>query len=212
MPLDLNTLLIFIPFMILAAASPGPDVLYIVSRSLGRNRWTGVVAAAGIATGLAVLSVSVAFGMGQVFSHVPMAYDIMKIVGAVYLLYLAYKILRSSDSPQDISEKPEAAWRDVYLQGLFTNLLNPKAIIFFMAVLPQFSDPTRGDLTPQLASIAALATVLGFLTHSAVGLLAHWVARNLSRPSPLRGLIQRYVLAGLFGYVALRLALSHKPG
>lgn len=211
MPIDLHTILIFIPFMILAAASPGPDVVYVVSRSLGQNRWAGVLAAAGIATGLCVLSASVALGLGEIFTLVPYAYDVMKIAGAAYLLYLAYKILRSKSGATEVEAAAPVALRDVYVQGIFTNLLNPKAILFFMAVLPQFTDPSKGSMTMQLAFIAGLATILGFMTHSIIALAANFVAQRMRRPSPLRAAVQRYVLAGLFGALAVRLALSHRP-
>jgi threonine/homoserine/homoserine lactone efflux protein len=170
-----------------------------------------VIAAMGIASGLCLLSIAVALGLGQLFMFVPMAYDAMKYLGAAYLLYLAFKIFRAGASRMEIGKAKHVRRRDIYFQGLFTNLLNPKAILFFMAVLPQFTDPSRGDLTAQLGIIAGLATILGFLTHSAIALSAHAMARYFKTASPLREALQRYVLAGLFGYVAVRLALSKQP-
>lgn len=211
MPISLDTILLFIPFMVLAAAAPGPDIIYIASRSLGPNRWAGVVAAAGIATGLCILSVAVALGLGQLFMFVPVAYDVMKYIGAAYLLYLAFKIIRASDSGIEIDAVSPPSMKEIYVQGIFTNLLNPKAIIFFMAVLPQFTDPSQGNIAAQLAAIAALATFLAFLTHSAVALTVHKIAGHFRNPSPLRARIQRYVLASMFGAVAVRLAISQKP-
>jgi len=208
--IDAHAILLFIPFMILAAASPGPDVLYVISRSIGQKPIHAIVAAMGISTGLCVLSGAVALGLGQLFVFVPIAYDIMKYVGAAYLMYLAYKIIRSQDGGQNVAREDHSL-ADIYWQGVFTNLLNPKAIMFFMAVLPQFTDAARGDMVWQLATIAALATIIAFVTHSTIGLCSNAAARMIRNPSPRRAAIQRYVLGGMFAYVAVRLAQSQRP-
>jgi threonine/homoserine/homoserine lactone efflux protein len=208
----IEILWIFIPFMIVAAASPGPDVLYVVSRSLGAGRWAPIVASGGIATGLCVLSLAAALGLGQLFTIVPLAYDAMKYLGAAYLLYLAIKIIQSDAAGQGdtVAAQPLPLW-DVYVQGLLTNLLNPKAIIFFMAVLPQFTNPAAGDVRWQMAAFAGMAVLIAFTTHSVIGLSAQRIARYLRRPSRLQAAIQKYLLAGLFAAVAMRLALSQRP-
>jgi threonine/homoserine/homoserine lactone efflux protein len=161
MPIDSTLLLMILGITVLTGASPGPDIFYITSNALTGEWRRGLAAWAGIFTGALVWAVTTALGLTVLFNLVPVLYDIIKWAGVAYLFYIAYGFLHSAMRPGDvtINVAPPRTLSRVYIGGVVMNLLNPKALVFFSAILPQFINPALGHVWFQLL-ISGVASVL----------------------------------------------------
>ncbi|MBF5045086.1 LysE family translocator [Aggregicoccus sp. 17bor-14] len=191
--------------------TPGPNMLYLVSRSVTQGRRAGLVSLAGIVLGFVFYLFAAALGITAVLLAVPYGYEALKLAGAAYLLFLAVKAVRGSGTvfaPQQLSID---APRRLFGMGLLTSLLNPKVAVLYLSLLPQFIDAGRGGIFAQSlvlgsTQIAVSATVNTLIVWSA-GTVAGWFQ---TRPSWVR--VQRYLMGSVLGGLAVRLALEHRPG
>ena len=150
---DLSILAVFLVATIALNLSPGPDMLYVISRSLGQGRRVGIVSALGIGAGTLVHTFVTAIGLSAVLLSVPIAFEFIKYAGAAYLAFLGVRMLLSSRSgASNLSSEAIApsGLGTVFRQGVFTNVLNPKVALFFLAFLPQFVDPSKGTVALQI--------------------------------------------------------------
>ena len=190
---------------------PGPDVLYVMARSLGQGKRAGLLSVLGIGAGVVVHTVLAAFGLSKLFLHVPAAYSFVKYAGVAYLLYLAWRILRDrSDTVVPGVPRHDSARRLVG-QAFLTNLLNPKAALFFVAVLPQFATQTSGDaLFAELLALGLMVVALSMIVNAAYAVLASRVAGFFLR-SERADRIQKWVSAGTLGAIAMLAARAALP-
>lgn len=139
------------------SASPGPSMLYVLSRSIGQSRSAGLASAAGLAVGGVVLALATALGLAALLAASPIAYRIAEHLGAAYLVYLGIDLLRSkvSDRSEVSGVAVRSLWR-IFYQGVIVEVLNPKTILFFLAFIPQFVDQARGSITVQMLVLGAL--------------------------------------------------------
>jgi threonine/homoserine/homoserine lactone efflux protein len=150
---DLSILAVFLVATIALNLSPGPDMLYVISRSLGQGMRAGIVSALGIGAGTLVHTFVTAIGLSAVLLSVPIAFEFIKYAGAAYLAFLGVRMLLSSRSgASNLSSEAIApsGLGTVFRQGVFTNVLNPKVALFFLAFLPQFVDPSKGTVAFQI--------------------------------------------------------------
>lgn len=150
---DLSILAVFLVATIALNLSPGPDMLYVISRSLGQGRRAGIVSALGIGAGTLVHTFVTAIGLSAVLLSVPIAFEFIKYAGAAYLAFLGVRMLLSSRSgASNLSSEAitPSGLGPVFRQGVFTNVLNPKVALFFLAFLPQFVDPSKGTVALQI--------------------------------------------------------------
>lgn len=203
-------LAVFLIAALTLALTPGPDMLYVASRSLGQGRMAGLVSAFGVITGTFVHLCAAALGLSELFRHWPLAYELLRALGAAYLLYLAWRVLRGREDLSTVSGRDAAerrvAKRRVFLQGLMTNLLNPKVGLFYLTFLPQFVDPERGSVALQVLILGGFLNGAGLAVKTTVALsaggLGDWLGRH---PRVQRG--QRWLTAGILAALALRVAL-----
>ena len=171
---------------------PGPSVLFVVSRALAHGRRAALSSVAGNSTGVAVLVLLVAFGLGTVIERSLLAFTVVKLVGAVYLVYLGVRTYRERDrlAAAMHGARPGGVGRHVYRQGIVVGLTNPKTLVFFAAVLPQFVDP-GGRVPLQMATLGLMFVAVALLLDSVWGLAAgaarDWFARSPRRLSVLGG-------------------------
>jgi len=179
---------------------PGPAVLYITARSTNQGRLAGLVSVLAIATANFLQAVAATLGLSAILLSSALAFDVVKYLGAAYLIYLGIrKLLVSEEGTGNGEIKPESLSR-IYWQGLVVNLLNPKTALFFFAFLPQFVDPAKGNVTSQTLFLGALFVGMGIITDSLYALVASSLAEKLRGSHHfLKG--QRY-FAGLV-YVGL---------
>ena len=207
---DAATFGLFVVASLAVYVSPGPDMLYIASRSIGQGTRVGMLSAGGTTAGLLVHTVMAAFGLSAVFAYSPLAFEIVKWLGVGYLVYLGIKTLLSRDEqPETLSAGPRGTARRAFTQGAVINLLNPKIALFFLAFLPQFTDPARGDVPTQMAFLGLLFTVGGFVWTQILALgfgrAGGWLMRR-----PRVWAWQRRFTGSVMLALAVNLALSER--
>src|SRR5215217_5961460 len=141
--------------------TPGPDMLYVIARSTGEGRTAGVVSALGIGAGTLVHVAALALGLSALLTAVPLAYDVVRWAGAAYLTWLGVRAIRDARRGTTAREVPPAPLSVVFRQGVVTNVLNPKVALFFLAFLPQFVDPARGNPALQVVALGLLFDTTG---------------------------------------------------
>ncbi|GIL38732.1 LysE family translocator [Roseiterribacter gracilis] len=201
---DSDALLLFIAAGLLLNLTPGPDMLYVIARTLGQGRAAGFASALGIGVGCFAHILAAAFGLTALLSAVPNAFDAVRLVGAAYLVWLGAKqIFARSDGAA--AEAPQiSSLGRIFRQGVITNVLNPKVALFFLAFLPQFVDPARGDAALQFLALGALFDVNGMLVLAAVVLAASRL-RGLFQVGRARQMLERMMGAAFIG-LGIRLA------
>jgi len=173
-----NDLGIFLAATLALNLTPGPDMLYVITRSATEGRASGVVSALGIATGCAVHTVAVAAGVTGLLAAVPVADDGLRYLGAAYLVYLGVRRLARPGLPApSAAPSPRPGLWPVYRQGVITNVLNPKVALFFLAFLPQFVDRSAGGVSLQLAALGTLFNISGTIVNVLVALAASGTVR-----------------------------------
>ncbi|MFE3758255.1 LysE family translocator [Nocardia tengchongensis] len=182
--------------------TPGPNMMYLVSRTVSQGRRAGLVSLGGVAVGFGVYLAAATAGITAVFAMVPALYLALKVAGALYLVYLAWKTLRPGGvalfSPTELPADPA---RRLFAMGLVTNLLNPKIAILYMALIPQFVAPAHGRVWLQSLSLGAVQIVIAVTVNGLIVLSAGAVSTFLAR-RPLWLRAQRYVTGTVLGAMA----------
>jgi threonine/homoserine/homoserine lactone efflux protein len=205
--LDASTLGLFLVSALLLTLTPGPAVLYIVTRSIGQGRAAGVVSCLGIALGGCAHVLAAALGLSAMLASSAMAFSLVKYAGAGYLIWLGYqKLARRSDVALTPSVEPRSL-RRVFWQGVAVNVLNPKTALFFLAFLPQFADPSRGSVTSQLVFLGALFLIVALSTDMLWALLAGG-ARDSLKAHPRFARSEKYVTGSVYLGLGFAAALS----
>lgn len=207
---DLSTLLVFTTACLVLTATPGPDMLLIASRSVSQGRASGFLTYAGIAAGSFFHAFAASLGLSQLFLLVPAAYEAVRWAGCAYLLYLAWKTLRSEAGVfAPAGNLKRMSYRRIFMEGLLTNLLNPKMALFMLALFPQFLKPEAGSIALQTLILAAILNTTGLLVNGTVVLLSHEIRNRLGGLNRLKKLPQ-YLLASVFAGLALRVATASR--
>ena len=184
--------------------TPGPNMLYLVSRSITQGRRAGLVSLLGVAAGFVVYLAAAVAGIATVFSEIPAAYTVLRLAGAAYLLWLAWKTLRPGRSVFALKELPPDGPRRLFAMGFLTNLLNPKIAVLYVSLLPQFIDPDRGSVALQSLTLGAIQASIAVSGNAIIVLTAGTIAIFLARrPGWLRA--QRYFMGSVLGALAVRL-------
>ncbi|MCK2244522.1 MULTISPECIES: LysE family translocator [unclassified Crossiella] len=174
MPIDLHLLALFTLATMVAMLTPGPDMLFVLGCGIKGGPRAGLFATAGVAVSEAVHVALAAVGLAALFEAAPTAFTVVRIAGAVYLVYLGVQMIRNrgQESPDEVQSGGGMTARKAFLNGLFTNLINPKMVTFTIAFLPQFINPALGQVWLQFAILGAVLIVLEFLVDGTVGVLA----------------------------------------
>ena len=158
---------------------PGPAVLYITARSANQGRLAGLVSVLAIETANLLQAIAATLGLSAILLSSALAFDIVKYLGAAYLIYLGVrKLFAREEETTDGAFKPESLSR-IYWQGVAVNLLNPKTALFYFAFLPQFVDPVKGNITGQTLLLAAIFVGMAFITDSSYALITSSLAERL---------------------------------
>jgi threonine/homoserine/homoserine lactone efflux protein len=205
---ELSILILFATACIALTMTPGPDMLLIASRSVSQGRRSGFVTLAGIQAGTYVHAAAAALGLSQLFILVPLAYDVVRWAGALYLLYLAWTTFRSAGRGVGMQwAAPAVSLAAIFRQGLFTNLLNPKMALFVLALFPQFVDPASGSVALQIMMLATVLNLIGLIVNGAV-ILAASHSRMYFTGGGRFSHLPHYFLSAVFAGLAFRLALA----
>ena len=200
---DTTSLLIFTAASITLAVIPGPAVLFIIARSLEQGRIAGLVSTLGIGLAGIVHVILAALGLSALVLKSALMFNIIKYIGAVYLIYLGIKTLFSKQAViKDISVEPMKL-REMFWQGFIVNLFNPKTAIFFLAFLPQFVNPASGSVTAQFLVLGMIFVLLALTSDSLYALVAGSVKQLLTETRRV-ALIQKYFSSTV--YIGLGIA------
>jgi len=202
---------------ILIIIAPGPSVLFIVARAIAWGRKTAVLTAAGNVTGALALSVLVAVGLGPLLQRSDLAYSAVQWGGGAYLIYLGIDAIRhrqihAAKMTEGTSGRPEAM--KSFREGFWVGILNPKTLVFFAAILPQFIDRTRGAVTEQLLFLGVLFAIMALVSDGSWGVLAgtarKWLATDPNRLIKLRATGGTVMIA--LGTLVVIAAIRHAVG
>jgi len=168
--------------------APGPSVLFVIARAIAWGRATAVATVAGNVTGAFTLSVVVAVGLGPILQRSEIAFILVQVLGGLYLVYLGITAIKHSQiHASDMTNQGDirpSMWRSM-LEGFWVGALNPKGMVFFAAILPQFVDREAGNITSQLILMGAIFAFLAFFSDGGWGVLAgtirNWLATDLKR-------------------------------
>lgn len=180
--IPLEAIVIFVSASAVLGLAPGPDNVFVLTQSALYGRLAGVVVTLGLCTGLIVHTAAVALGVATLFQASATAFTLLKIVGASYLLFLAWQAFRASASTMSHAADTTIGLARLYRRGIIMNVTNPKVAIFFLAFLPQFADPQQGPIAVQIMAFGGLfigvtAIVFGLIAWSA-GYLGEWLQRS----------------------------------
>lgn len=186
--------------------TPGPNMIYLVSRSIAQGRRAGLISLGGVALGFVFYMVSAALGITALLLAVPFAYDALRFGGALYLLYLAWQAVRPGGrSPFQVRDlQPDPPGR-LFTMGFVTNLLNPKIAVMYLSLLPQFLDPQRGSIFGQSLILGSTQIVISVGVNAVITVLAGSIATFLAgRPAWL--VLQRWLMGTVLAGLAVRMA------
>lgn len=204
------TLLAFAAVSLGFVLTPGPNMIYLVSRAVAQGPRAGVVSLAGTVLGFLVYMLLAAFGLTALALAVPYAYEALRYAGAAYLLWLAWQAVKPGARPV-LSTQPLPPVSDarLFVMGVVTNLLNPKIAILYASLLPQFVDASRGDVLAQSLALGATQIAVSASVNLAFVLAAGSVTTLLAR-RPLFAVIQRWLMATVLAGLALRIATERR--
>jgi threonine/homoserine/homoserine lactone efflux protein len=204
----LSTHLAFAGVALIMVLTPGPNMAYLVSRSIAQGRAAGLMSLIGVATGFVIYMLLAAFGLTALLLAVPLAYDAIRIAGAIYLGWMAWNALRPGGrSVFELNELPPDSPRKLYLMGLFTSLLNPKVAALYLSLLPQFIDKAQGNVLGQTLVLGATQIVVSVSVNAIWIVLAGSVATLLLR-RPWWARMQRWFMGTVLGLLAVRMAVD----
>ncbi|MGI5490071.1 LysE family translocator [Microtetraspora malaysiensis] len=188
--------------------SPGPNMMYLVSRSTSQGRRAGIISLGGVATGFLVYLVAANLGLAVLFAAFPQLLTVIRIAGALYLLWLAWKTVKPGGvSVFTVQDIPADSPGRLFSMGLMTNLLNPKIAILYVSIIPQFIDLHKGNVLLQGIILGVFQIVVALSVNLSIVLAAGAVAGFLSnRPTWLRA--QRVAMGSLLGVLAIMLAVG----
>lgn len=204
-----DTLIAFFGIAVLLALTPGPDNLFVLMQSAIWGRRAGIFVVLGLCTGLLGHTAAVALGLAAVFAASPYAFTALKLIGAAYLLYLAWQVLRAPVHAEEGKRPEPMRAAALYRRGIVMNLTNPKVLLFFFAFLPQFTSPARGSVGLQTVELGAVFIVATLLVFGAIAFFSGAFGELLQRSVTARRWLSR--IAGLvFIGLALRLATASR--
>lgn len=204
----LSSIALFCLASVALAVVPGPAVTYIVTHSIDKGRRAGIVSAFGIASGGLVHVVAATVGLSALIASSATAFTVVKLVGAAYLIAVGIRRIVSREEDGEIQSVP-APHRELYVQGVVVNVLNPKTALFFLAFLPQFVEPARGAIWPQVAFLGILFALIAFASDVSYALLADLLAGKLRR-SGGGAKARRWVSGGIFVALGAVAATAHR--
>lgn len=190
--------------------TPGPNMIYLVSRSICQGRVAGLISLGGIALAFVLYMLCAALGITALLLTVPLAYDVLRLAGMAYLLWLAWQALKPGGrSPFQLRQLDRDSPRKLFAMGFLTNLLNPKAAVLYLSLLPQFISPGHGGVLLQSVTLGATQMTISLSVNAMIVLMAGSIARFLAgRPFWLA--VQRWLMGTVLAGLALHMAAQSR--
>jgi|SRR5271165_4001759 len=186
--------------------TPGPNMIYLISRSIVQGRAAGLISLGGVALGFVFYMLCAALGITTLVFAVPCAYDALRLTGAAYLAWLAWQALRpGGQSPFEVRRLPIDSPLRLFGMGLVTNLLNPKIAMLYLSLLPQFIDPNAGSVLSQSLILGWTQIVISVTVNAVIAMMAGSIAGFL-KARPSWALLQRWLMGTVLAGLAVRMA------
>ena len=208
--LDIQQILAFSLIALALALTPGPNMMYLVSRSICQGRQAGMISLGGVALGFVFYMLTASFGLTTILLAVPYAYETLKIAGAVYLLWMAWNALKpGGQSPFEIKSLSYDRPKKLFFMGFLTNLLNPKIAIMYLSLLPQFINPAHGHIFLQSILLGSIQILISITINALIAFSAGSIALFLSK-RPMWSIFQKWLMGTVLAAMALRILLEQR--
>lgn len=207
--LDFQIIILFVTASTLLAFAPGPDNLFVLTQSMSKGAKPGIFVTLGLCTGLVFHTTAVALGVAAIFQTSILAFNILKYIGAAYLLYLAFMAWKSSSSSKVEANKQNLSDFKLYKRGIIMNITNPKVSIFFLAFLPQFTNPASGNVTLQIFMLGAIFMICALVVFSSIAMIAGKLGNWFNRSPNAQNILNK-IAGTVFAGLAVKLALSER--
>ena len=202
--LSLETIITFFSASLLLALVPGPDNIFVLTQSTFQGKKSGFMIVFGLCTGLIFHTMAVSLGVAVIFQTSVIAFTVLKIIGAVYLLYLAWQIFNASNEKIDTKNNKLIDYKKLYYRGIIMNITNPKVSIFFLAFLPQFTNPNVGSVSFQMILLGGLFILATIIIFGMIALLSGSISQVFNKSEKSQMILNK--LAS-FVFVALAVKL-----
>ncbi|AYZ15366.1 MULTISPECIES: LysE family translocator [Klebsiella] len=205
---EISSLLTFALVALGLVLTPGPNMIYLISRSICQGRKAGLVSLGGVALGFVFYMLCAAFGITALIFAVPYAYDVLRISGVVYLLYLAWQAVKPGGrSVFTVRDLPADSGRKLFMMGFITNLANPKIAIMYLSLLPQFISPGHGSILTQSLALGFTQAIFSVAVNALIVVMAGQVSLFLAG-RPLWQQFQRWLMATVLAGMAVKIAFE----
>nr|WP_276536496.1 LysE family translocator [Burkholderia multivorans] len=206
----MSTLLAFGLVSLGMVLTPGPNMIYLISRSICQGRRAGLVSLGGVALGFVFYMFCAAFGITALVLTVPYAYDALRVAGALYLAYLAWQALKPGGrSAFQVRQLSPDSRRKLFTMGFVTNLTNPKIAVMYLSLLPQFISPGHGSVLAQSLALGCVQIAVSVSVNALIASMAGSIAGFLAR-RPAWALAQRWLMGTVLAWLAARIALESR--
>ncbi|TZF99434.1 LysE family translocator (plasmid) [Chryseobacterium panacisoli] len=204
-----HELVFFILAALILVISPGPNMIYLISKSITQGKKSGFISLAGVVCGFLFHIIMVSFGLTAVLLAVPLAYTVLKALGTIYLLYLAYQAVKpKSRNIFDVDKNvAHDSPKKLFTIGFLTNVLNPKVAVFYLSFFPQFIKPEYGSVFTQSLELGVIQVLISFSINFIIVLTAARVALFFSN-NPVWIKVQKWFMASVLTYLAIKMAFS----
>ncbi|KYH05824.1 lysine transporter LysE [Chryseobacterium cucumeris] len=204
-----HELIFFILAALILVISPGPNMIYLISKSITQGKKSGFISLAGVVCGFLFHIIMVSFGLTAVLLAVPLAYTVLKTLGTIYLLYLAYQAIKpKSKNIFDVDKNvAHDSPKKLFTIGFLTNVLNPKVAVFYLSFFPQFIKPEYGSIFTQSLELGIIQVLISFSINFIIVLTAAKVAVFFSN-NPVWIKVQKWFMASVLTYLAIKMAFS----
>ncbi len=208
--IELANLYLFIGTSFILCLAPGPDNIFVMTQGITKGKKAAFVTTLGLSSGVIIHTIAAALGISVIFKTSELAFNIVKYLGAFYLIYLALIAYRHRNSELKIGDKQSIKnLKSLYIKGFIMNILNPKVSIFFLAFLPQFVSLQNGNIPMQMVTLGIIFMILTIIVFTFVGVMANILGQKIiSKPSMSKYL--NILTSGVLFSLGLKLALSQR--
>ncbi|MDI3379492.1 LysE family translocator [Acinetobacter sp. V89_7] len=208
--LETSQVIAFVLICLAMVLTPGPNMIYLISRSICQGKTAGFISLAGVAAGFVFYMLCASLGITALVVAVPYAYDTIRIAGALYLLWLAWKALKPNAAPLfDIKNLSHDSPVKLFLMGFITNLLNPKIAIMYLSLLPQFIHPQHGSILFQSIQLGLIQIVVSVSVNAVIVFSAGTIALFLQQ-KPIWAQLQRWLIGTVLAALAVRILFEQR--
>ncbi len=201
--LSIEVLIAFFSASVLLALVPGPDNIFVLTQAIVQGKKSGLIIVLGLCTGLIFHTLAVTFGVAVIFQTSAFAFTLLKVAGAIYLVYLAWQIFNASSEKIDTKDNKKIDFKKLYYRGIIMNITNPKVSIFFLAFLPQFTNPNLGPVSVQILLLGGLFIVATILVFGMIALLSATLSQMFNKSDKSQKILNK-----LAAFVFLSLAVK----